>query len=149
MATPPRLVPAWATQLLVGLVVVLIAVALFSALLGTAVRGPSAFLDELGKTVSRAAPQPQADLRSDANVKAVIEAMPGGRLRVASIVEEQDRVVFTITADRGAVKAAVRPGDELRVSRSGEIEIAPTWIPALLDGLQRAVEDLRQRFFGR
>jgi hypothetical protein len=149
VAKPSPVVPSWATQLLVGLVVVLIGVAVFSALLGTAARGPSAFLDELGRTVSRAAPQPQAELRSDADVRRIIEAMPGGRLRVASIVAEQDRVVFTIAADRSAVHAAVAPGDELRISRAGEIEIAPTGVPGVLDDLQRAVEDLRQRLFGR
>src|SRR5437867_1924827 len=111
-------------------------------------RGPTAFFDELGKTISRIAPQPQADLRSADQVKAVVRAMPEGRLRVGALVEEQDRVVFTITADRSAVRAAVRPGDDLRVSREGELEIAPTGIPSVMDSLQRALEELKRRFFG-
>ena len=109
-----------------------------------------AFFDEVGRTVARVAPQPQADIRSDADLKAVIKALPDGRLRVASVVADQDRVVFTVTADRAAVKAAVQSGDELRVSRTtGEVEIAPTGIPGLVDRLQQAIEDLRKSWFGR
>ena len=74
--------------------------------------------------------------------------MPEGKLRVATIVEEQDRVVFTITADRSAVRAAVRPGDELRIGRDGNVEIVPTGIPGVIDSLQRAIEDLKRKFFG-
>jgi hypothetical protein len=48
------------------------------------------------------------------------------------------------------VKAAVQSGDELRVSRTtGEIEIAPTGIPGLVDRLQQAIEDLRKSWFGK
>jgi hypothetical protein len=75
--------------------------------------------------------------------------MPQGRLRVATIDVDHDRVVFTITADRAAVKAAVQPGDELRIARDGSVEIAPTGIPAVIDQLQRAMEDLRKKFFGK
>jgi len=145
---PTRYVPFWAVQFFVGAFIVLFAVALVAALVGTAVRGPTAFFDELGKTVSRVAPQPAADLRSDDQVRSVIRVMPQGRLRVGAIVEEQDRVVFTITADRSAVHAAVRPGDELRLARDGSVEIAPTGIPAIIDQLQRALEELKRRFFG-
>ena len=74
--------------------------------------------------------------------------MPEGKLRVGTIVEEQDRVVFTITADRSAVRAAVRPGDELRIGRDGNVEIVPTGIPGVIDSLQRAIEDLKRKFFG-
>jgi hypothetical protein len=142
-------VPFWAWQFLVGVAAVLLTVALLSVAIGSAVRGPASFFDEVGKTVARVAPQPQANIHSDADLKAVIKAMPDGRLRVASVVTEQDRVVFTVTADRAAVKAAVQPGDELRVGRSGEVEIAPTGIPGLVDRLQKAVEDLRRSWFGR
>ena len=138
----------WALQFIIGIFVVLVAVALAAALLGPIVRGPTAFLDELGKTISRIAPQPQADLRTDDQLKAVIKAMPEGKLRVGTIVEEQNRVVFTITADRPAVKAAVRPGDEVRIAKDGSVEIVPTGIPGVIDSLQRAIEDLKKKFFG-
>lgn len=143
-----RHVPPWAIQLVVGLAIVLVAVAAFAALLSTAARGPTAFFDELGHTVARLAPQPRPDIRDDAQLKALIRATPDGKLRVASIVEEQDEVVFTVTAPRSAVRAAVRPGDELRIGRDGQVEIVPTGIPGLVDQLQRAVEDLKRRFFG-
>jgi hypothetical protein len=143
-----RLVPGWAVQFVVGALVVLLAIGLVAAMVGPLVQGPTAFFDELGKTVSRVAPQPQADIRTDDQLKVVIKAMPNGRLRVGSIVEEQDRVVFTITADRAAVRAAVRPGDELRIGRDGNVEIVPTGIPGVIDSLQRAIDDLKRRFFG-
>ena len=143
-----RLVPVWAFQFVVGIFVVLIAVGVAATLLGPVLRGPTAFFDELGKTISRIAPQPQADLRGDEQIKAVIKAMPEGKLRVGTIVEEQSRVVFTITADRSAVKAAVQPGDELRIARDGSVEIVPTGIPGVIDSLQRAIEDLKRKFFG-
>jgi len=140
--------PLWALQFVIGMFAVLLAVGLFAALVGSVVRGPQTFFDEVGKTVSRIAPQPQADIRSDAELKAVIKALPDGRLRVASVVGEQDRVVFTVTADRAAVKAAAQAGDELRLSRTGEVEIAPTGIPGLVDRLQQAIEELRRSWFG-
>ena len=141
--------PMWALQFVIGMVAVLLAVGLFAALIGSVVRGPATFFDEVGKTVARIAPQPQADIRSDAALKAVIKALPDGRLRVASIVADQDRVVFTVTADRAAVKAAVQPGDELRLSRTGEVEIVPTGIPGLVDRIQQAIEELRRSWFGK
>jgi len=143
-----RLVPMWAIQFLIGIFVVLVAVALAAALLGPLMRGPTAFFDELGKTMSRIAPQPQPDLRNDDQLKVVIKAMPEGKLRVGTIVDEQNRVVFTITADRSAVKAAVRPGDELRIAKDGSVEIVPTGLPGVIDSLQKAIEDLKRRFFG-
>ncbi len=143
-----RHIPSWATQLAVGMALVLVAIALFAALLGAAVRGPTAFFDELGKSVARLAPQAQPDIRDDGQLKAVIRAMPDGKLRVGSVVEDQDQVVFTMTAPRAAVRALVKPGDELRIGRDGNIEIVPTGIPGLLDQLQRSVEDLKKRFFG-
>jgi hypothetical protein len=143
-----KLVPMWAFQFLIGIFVVLIAVALAAALLGPIVRGPTAFFDELGKTISRIAPQPQADLRGDEQLKAVIKAMPEGKLRVGTIVDDQNRVVFTITADRSVVKAAVRTGDELRIGRDGSVEIVPTGFPAAIEKLQEALEDLKKKFFG-
>jgi len=139
----------WALQFVIGMFAVLLAVGLFAAVIGSVVRGPQTFFDEVGKTVARIAPQPKADIRSDADLKAVIKALPDGRLRVASIITEQDRVVFTVTADRAAVKAAVQPGDELRISRSGDVEIAPTGIPGLVDRLQQAIDDLRRSWFGK
>jgi hypothetical protein len=142
--------PIWALQFVIGMFAVLLAVGLFAALIGSVVKGPQNFFDEVGKTVARVAPQPQADVRSDADLKAVIKALPDGRLRVASVVADQDRVVFTVTADRAAVKAAVQSGDELRLSRTtGEVEIAPTGIPGLVDRLQQAIEDLRKSWFGK
>jgi hypothetical protein len=143
-----KFVPMWAFQFVIGIFVVLVAVALAAALLGPVMRGPTAFFDELGKTMSRIAPQPQADIRTDDQLKAVIKAMPEGKLRVGTIVDEQNRVVFTITADRSAVKAAVQPGDELRIARDGSVEIVPTGIPGVVDSLQRAIEDLKRKFFG-
>ena len=143
-----KFVPMWAFQFVIGLFVVLVAVALAAALLGPVMRGPTAFFDELGKTISRIAPQPQADIRTDDQLKAVIKAMPEGKLRVGAIVEEQNRVVFTVTADRSAVKAAVQPGDEVRIARDGSVEIVPTGIPGVIDALQRAIEDLKRKFFG-
>ena len=143
-----RFVPMWALQFLIGIFVVLVAVALAATLLGPLMRGPTAFFDELGKTMSRIAPQPQPDLRNDEQLKVVIKAMPEGKLRVGTIVDEQNRVVFTITADRSAVKAAVRPGDELRIAKDGSVEIVPTGIPGVIDSLQNAIEDLKRRFFG-
>ena len=142
--------PIWALQFVIGMFAVLLAVGLFAALIGSVVKGPQNFFDEVGRTVARVAPQPQADIRSDADLKAVIKALPDGRLRVASVVADQDRVVFTVTADRAAVKAAVQSGDELRVSRTtGEVEIAPTGIPGLVDRLQQAIEELRKSWFGK
>jgi anti-sigma factor RsiW len=142
--------PIWALQFVIGMFAVLLAVGLFAALIGSVVKGPQNFFDEVGRTVARVAPQPQADMRSDADLKAVIKALPDGRLRVASVVADQDRVVFTVTADRAAVRAAVQSGDELRVSRTtGEVEIAPTGIPGLVDRLQQAIEDLRRSWFGK
>ena len=143
-----RFVPMWALQFLIGIFVVLVAVALAAALLGPLMRGPTAFFDELGKTISRIAPQPQPDLRNDEQLKVVIKAMPEGKLRVGTIVDEQNRVVFTITADRSAVKAAVRPGDELRIAKDGSVEIVPTGLPGVIDSLQKAIEDLKRKFFG-
>ncbi len=144
-----RYVPTWAIQLTIGLVLVLIAVGLFAAVIGTVVRGPTAFFDELGRTVARVAPQPQADIRTDAQLRTLIAAAPDGRLRVASILEDQGRVVFTVTADRAAVRAAVKPGDQLRIGKGGEVEIVPTGLPGVVDELGRQLEELRKRFFGR
>jgi len=148
MKRSARFVPFWAMQFVIGIVLVLVVIGVAAALLGPVMRGPTAFFDELGKTMSRIAPQPQADLRTDDQLRAVIKAMPEGRLRVGTIVEEQNRIVFTITADRSAVKAAVKPGDELRIARDGSVEIVPTGLPGLVDSLQRAIEDLKRRFFG-
>jgi hypothetical protein len=143
-----RHIPAWAIQFGVGMALVLVAIALFAALLGAAVRGPTAFFDELGKSVARLAPQPQPDIRDDAQLKAVIRAMPDGKIRVGSIVEEKDEVVFTVTAPRSAVHALVKPGDELRIGKDGNIEVVPTGIPGFFDQLQRNIEELKRRFFG-
>jgi hypothetical protein len=81
-------------------------------------------------------------------LRVVIRAMPDGKIRVASIVAEQDRVVFTVTAERDAVRAAVTDGDELRLAEDGSVEIVPTGLPGVADRLQRALEELRRRFFG-
>ncbi|HEV2011714.1 MAG TPA: hypothetical protein VGS17_11890 [Candidatus Limnocylindria bacterium] len=143
-----RHIPSWAVQFGVGMALVLIAIAVFAALLGAAVRGPTAFFDELGKTVARLAPQPQPDVRDDGQLKVLIKAMPDGKLQVGSIIEDQDEVVFTVTAPRSAVRALVKPGDQLRIGRDGNVEVVPTGIPGLLDQLQRTIDDLKKRFFG-
>ena len=141
-------VPFWAWQFLVGVIVVLLAVAVFATLAGAALRVPSGFLDDVGKAISRVSPQLPPDVSSDDQLKKVIAATPNGRLRVATIDAEHSRVVFTVTADRSVVRAAVQPGDELRIARDGSVEIAPTGIPGLIDQLQRAMEDLRKKWFG-
>jgi len=138
----------WAWQFVIGAVVVVIAVTIFVLLIGAALRVPGSFLDEVGKTVSRVAPQPGADVASEEQLKKVIAAMPQGKLRVATVDAEHGRVIFTITVDRSAVKAAVQPGDELRLNKSGDVEIAPTGIPGLLEQLGKAMEDLKKQFFG-
>jgi hypothetical protein len=143
-----RHIPSWAIQFGVGMAIVLIAIALFAALLGAAVRGPTAFFDELGKNVARLAPQAQPDIRDDPQLKALIKAMPDGKITVGSIVEEKDEVVFTVTASRAAVKAAVKPGDQLRIAKDGSVEIVPTGIPGFFDQLQRNIEELKKKFFG-
>ena len=148
MKRSAKFVPFWAMQFVIGIVLVLVVIGVAVAWLGPVMRGPTAFFDELGRTMSRIAPQPQADLRTDDQLRAVIKSMPEGRLRVGTIVDEQNRVVFTITADRPAVKAAVKSGDELRIARDGSVEIVPTGLPGLVDSLQRAIEDLKRRFFG-
>jgi len=143
------LVPLWAWQFVIGVVVVLLAVSVFAVVVGAALRVPSGFLDDVGKTISRVAPQPAPDVATEDQLKKVITAMPQGKLRVATVDAEHGRVVFTVTADRPAVHAAVQPGDELRIARDGSVEIVPTGIPGLLDQLQRAMEDLRKKWFGK
>lgn len=143
-----RHLPAWAIQFAVGIGLVLVAIAIFAALLGAAVRGPTAFFDELGKNVARLAPQARPDIRDDGQLKTLIRAMPDGKVRVGSVVEDRDQVVITITASRASVRALVKPGDELRVGRDGNIEVVPTGVPGLLDQLQRSIDDLKKRFFG-
>src|SRR6185436_19614428 len=141
-------VPFWAWQFVVGAVIVLLAVSIFGLLIGTALRVPGSFLDEVGKTVARVVPQAGPDVASEEQLKKVIAAMPQGKLRVATVDAEHGRVIFTITADRAAVHAAVQPGDELRLAKDGTVEIAPTGIPGLLDQLGRAMEDLKKKWFG-
>lgn len=141
-------VPFWAWQFVLGVIVVILAVAVFATVVGAALRVPSGFLDEVGKTMSRVVPQQASDVGTEAELKGVIGAMPHGRLRVATIDVDHDRVIFTITADRSSVKAAVQPGDELRIAKDGSVEIAPTGIPGLVDQLQRAFDDLKRKFFG-
>src|SRR5262245_3901225 len=72
-------VPFWAWQFLGGTVVVLIAVSVFAVVVGAAIRVPSSFLDDIGKTVARIAPQPRPDVASEDQLKKVITAMPNGR----------------------------------------------------------------------
>lgn len=141
-------VPFWAWQFAVGALVVLLAVAVFATVVGAALRVPSGFLDDIGRTVSRVIPQQGPDIETDAELRRAIGAMPDGKLRVATVDAEHGRVVFTVTAERGAVRAAVQPGDELRVGRNGEVEIVPTGVPGLLDQLGRAMEELRRKWFG-
>ena len=75
--------------------------------------------------------------------------MPDGRLRVGSVIAEDDVVVFTVTAKRSEVRAAVAPGDQLRISRgTGEVEIAPRGIPGVIDRLGEELRELKERFCG-
>jgi hypothetical protein len=142
-------VPFWAWQFLGGSVVVLLAVSVFAVVAGAALRIPSSFLDDVGRAVSRIAPQPSADLGNEEALKKAIVAMPSGRLRVATVDAEHGRVVFTVTAERSAVHAAVQPGDELRIARDGSVEIAPTGVAGFFDQLQRAMDDLKKKWFGQ
>lgn len=145
-----RFVPIWAVQLVIG--TALIAVIAFVAVsaIGGVARVPGQFLEELGRTVQRMVPKEGPDLENDAQLKTVIRAMPDGRLRVGSVIGEDDVVVFTITARRSAVQAAVVPGDELRMARDrDEIEIAPQGIPGMFDALGEELRKLKERFFGR
>lgn len=141
-------VPFWAWQFVIGIVIILLAVTVFSLLVGAALRVPSSFLDDIGKTMARVAPQPTVDVSSEEQLKKVIAALPQGKLRVATVDAEHGQVIFTITTDRAAVHAAVQPGDELRLAKDGSVEIAPTGIPGLLDQLGRAMEDLKKKWFG-
>jgi hypothetical protein len=139
----------WAWQFVAGIVVLLIAVTIFALLVGAAIRVPSAFLDDVGKAVARVAPQPGADVAQEDQLKKVIAAMPNGKLRVATVDAEHGRVVFTITVERPAVRAAVQPGDELRLAKDGSVEIAPTGIPAFMEQLGQAMEALKRKWFGQ
>ncbi len=141
-------IPFWAWQFVVGAVIVLLAVTVFALLIGAALRVPSSFLDDIGKTVARVTPQAAAEVTTEEQLKKVIAEMPQGKLRVATVDAEHGRVIFTLTADRAAVHAAVQPGDELRIAKDGSVEIAPTGIPGLLDQLGKAMEDLRKKWFG-
>ncbi len=140
-------IPFWAWQFVIGAVVVLLAITIFALLVGAALRVPSSFLDDIGKTVARVTPQAGGEITTEEQLKKVIAAMPQGKLRVATVDAEHGKVVFTITADRAAVHAAVQPGDELRIAKDGSIEIAPTGIPGLLDQLGKAMEDLKKKWF--
>jgi hypothetical protein len=142
-------VPFWAWQFVIGVVIVLLAVTVFALLIGAALKVPGSFLDEVGKTVSRVAPQPGKDISSEEQLKKVIAAMPQGRLRVATVDTDHGQVVFTITVERAAVHAVVQPGDELRIARDASVEVAPTGIPGLLDQLGRAMDDLKRKWFGK
>lgn len=54
-----------------------------------------------------------------------------------------------MTAKRSEVRAAVAPGDQLRVSRAtGEVEVAPQGIPGVIDRLGEELRELKERFFG-
>jgi hypothetical protein len=141
-------VPFWAWQFVIGSVVVLLAVSVFALVVGAALRVPSSFLDDVGRTMSRVAPQPAPDVATEDQLKKVIGALPAGKLRVADVDAERGRVIFTVSVDRAAVHAAVQPGDELRIARDGSVEIVPTGIPGLVDQLGRAMEDLRRKWFG-
>lgn len=141
-------IPFWAWQFVIGAVVVLLAITIFALLIGAALRVPSSFLDDIGKTVARVTPQAAAEVTTEEQLKKVIAEMPQGKLRVATVDAEHGRVIFTLTADRAAVHAAVQPGDELRIAKDGSVEIAPTGIPGLLDQLGKAMEDLRKKWFG-
>src|SRR5919199_4393691 len=144
-----RFIPLWAIQFAVGALLLVIVAVIAIAALSSATKLPTQFFDDLGRTVHNALPKEGPDLTTDEQVRAAIRAMPDGRLRVGSVVAEDDVVVFTVTAKRSAVHAAVAPGDQLRLSRdTGEVEIAPQGIPGVLDELRQRLDDLRRRFFG-
>lgn len=141
---------AFVLQLALGATTVVVVAALALALASNVGSIPGAFFDELGRTVQRALPDRPPDVETQEELKGVIRAMPDGRLRVASVVAEEDIVVFTVTAKRSAVPLAVVPGDELRISRdTGAVEIAPQGIPGLLDRFAEEIRKLKERFFGR
>lgn len=141
-------VPFWAWQFVIGSVVVLLAVSVFAVVVGAALRVPSSFLDDVGRTMSRVVPETAPDVASEDQLKKVIAAMPQGKLRVATVDAEHGRVIFTVSVDRSAVRAAIQPGDELRIARDGSVEIVPTGIPGLIEQLGRAMEDLKRKWFG-
>jgi hypothetical protein len=144
-----QLVPLWAMQFGVGLVLVIVVSVVAIGAISSASKIPGEFFDAVGRTVHNVLPKEGADLSADADVRAVIRSLPNGKLRVASVVAEDDVVVFTVTAKRSAVHAAVGPGDQLRLNRdTGEVEIAPQGIPGLLDQLRQQIDDLRKHFFG-
>jgi hypothetical protein len=144
-----RFIPLWALQFAVGLVLVIVVSVVAIAAISSASRIPGEFFEAVGRTVHNVLPKEGPDLATDADVRAVIKSLPNGKLRVASVVAEDDVVVFTVTAKRSAVHAAVGPGDQLRLNReTGEVEIAPQGIPGVLDQLRQQLEDLRKRFFG-
>ncbi len=142
-------VPLWATQFLVGAFAVLVGATLVIALVSNATRLPGQFFDEVGRTMHRILPKEGPDLTNDTQLKAVIRTMPDGRLRVGAVIPEDDVVVFTVTAKRSEVRAAVVPGDQLRISRTtGELEIAPQGVPGVIDRLGEELRKLKERFFG-
>lgn len=145
-----RFIPVWAIQLVLGAALLALIATLAIGAVGGMARVPGEFLEELGRTVQRVAPKEGPDLENDEQIKAVIRSLPDGRLRVGSVIGEEDVVVFTITAKRSAVRAAVVPGDELRMARDrDEIELAPQGIPGLLDRLGEELRLLKERYFGR
>lgn len=145
-----RFIPVWAVQLILGTALITVLALVAINAVGGVARVPGEFLEELGRTVQRVAPKEGPDLASDEQIKTVIRSMPDGRLRVGSVIGEDDVVVFTITAKRSAVRAAVVPGDELRMARDrDEIELAPQGIPGVLDRLGEELRLLKERFFGR
>ena len=144
-----RFIPLWSIQFAVGLLLVLVVGVVAIGAISSASKIPTEFFDSVGRTVHNVLPKEGPDLAADADVRAVIKAMPNGKLRVASVVPEDDVVVFTVTAKRSAVHAAVGAGDQLRLNRdTGEVEIAPQGIPGVLDDLRQRLEELRKRFFG-
>lgn len=144
-----RFVPFWAIQFVIGGVLIAVVSVVAITAIANATRIPGQFLDDVGRTVHGILPKEGPDVSSDAQVKAVVRAMPDGRLRVGSVIAEDDVVVFTVTARRSSVKAAVVPGDQIRINRdSGEIEIAPQGIPGVIDRLQEELRKLKERFFG-
>ncbi len=145
-----RFIPFWAFQFAIGALLVVVVSLVAIAAVSSATKLPVQFFDEVGRTMHNALPKEAADLSSDDEVKAAIRAMPYGRLRVGSVLPDDDVVVFTVTAKRSAVHAAVAPGDELRLSRdNGEVEIAPQGIPGVIDEVRARLDELRRRFFGR
>ena len=142
-------VPFWAWQFVIGIVIILLAVTVFSLLVGAALRVPSSFLDDIGKTMARVAPQPTVDVSSEEQLKKVIAAMPQGKLRVATVDAEHGQVIFTITDRPGGGACRRAAGRRAPPGEGRERRDRAYWDSrAPRPARQSAMEDLKKKWFG-